>query len=419
MNVALYIGRRLSFKPGDKRRKVPGVTIGVTGIALSLIVMMLSISIVTGFKHEIRAKVMGFDSQLNVYVQEGYNEGELNTIHLTDSLMKIVRGVVGERARVTPMVRQPGILKTDSAFQGIVIKGVAPDYDWSFIHNAIVEGAVPHYAPGADSLDNTIIISSLTARQLGVKAGDKLNAHFIRDNAIASRRLRVAAVFDTHFSDYDRMYAFTPLRMLQKLNHLDSLECGALEINGVRPDRIDDYSDRLRVDLMEFAIETSPGRIYAVENVHQTGAVYFNWLSLLDTNVVVILILMTLVAGFTLISSLFILILDRVNTIGILKALGATNATIRSIFITMAERLVARGLLTGNLIGLSLLLLQHYLRIIPLDPEAYYLSYVPVDIDWVDIIALNVGVAVVSWLMLILPSHMISTLSPSQSIRYE
>lgn len=419
MNTAVYIGRRLSFNPGGGRRKVPGVVVGVAGIALALIVMMLSISIVTGFKREIRDKVSGFDSQVNVYVQEGYTEQELNTIHINDTLLSVIREITGPKARITPMVRQPGILKTDSAFSGIVIKGVAPGYDWTFLREALVQGEIPDYTSGADSLVNTIVISSSTARELGLEAGEKVNAHFIRDNSIASRRLRVAAIYDTHFSDYDRIYAFTPLGFLQRLNRLDSLECGALELNGLDPSSIDETSDLLRSALMQYAIETSPGRIYAIENLHQTGAVYFNWLSLLDTNVIVIITLMTLVAGFTLVSSLFILILDRVNTIGILKALGATNAMIRGIFITMAERLVIRGLVIGDIIGLTILFLQKYLHIIPLDPEAYYLSYVPVDINWGDILILNAGVALVSCLMLIFPSHMVSTLSPSRSMRYE
>lgn len=419
MNVALYLGSRLSFNPGTGRNKTPGIVIGVAGIALALIIMMLSIAIVTGFKREIRDKVMGFDSQMNIYVQEGYSDEELNTIYVNDTLINKIRTVVGKAANITQMIRQPGILKTDSAFRGIVIKGVAPDYDWSFLKNSLSAGEIPDYSSGLDSLNNTIIISYLTARHLGINAGDKIDAHFIRNNSIASRRLKVIGIYNTHFSDYDEIYAFTPLRFLQRLNRLDSLECGALEINGVDPEKIEEISDELRINLMQYAIETSPGRIYNIENVYHTGAVYFNWLNLLDTNVIVIIILMTLVSGFTLISSLFILILDRVNTIGVLKALGATNGLIRQVFITMAERLVLRGLIIGNFLGIGLLLLQKYLRIVPLNPEAYYLSYVPVDINWWGTLGLNIGVAVVSCVMLILPSHLISTLSPSQSMRYE
>ncbi|MDE6249104.1 MAG: ABC transporter permease, partial [Paramuribaculum sp.] len=277
----------------------------------------------------------------------------------------------------------------------------------------------PDYANSDDELTNTIIISTDKARKLGAVEGDRIYAHFFRNNTIASRRLTVKAVYDTRFSDYDGLYAFTPALLLQQLAGVDSTTVGAVEINGIQGRNVEEVTDRLRAATMQLSINDTPGRIYEVSNVRQAGAMYFNWLELLDTNVAVILILMTLVSGFTLISSLFILILDRINTIGLLKAMGADNSLVRAIFIVMAERLVVRGLVIGNIIGLGLLFVQHKWHLIPLDPEAYYLAFVPVEINWWYIVVLNVGVAVVSCLMLILPSQMISTLSPARSIRYE
>ncbi len=420
MNLPIFLGRRLSFNPGAGRPTPPGVAVGVAGIALALIVMMVSIAVVTGFKHEIREKVTGFESEVTIYAHDmRTGEYETNGFELTPSLRKVIAQTAGEDVRVSYSVRQPGILKTDSAFTGVVIKGVSPDFDWTFIRRALVSGEIPHYASGDEELTNTIVISSEMARKLGAKTGDRIYAHFFRDNNIASRRLTVKAVYDTRFSDYDNLYAFTPALLLQQLAGVDSTTVGAVEINGIRGEEPDVVAERLRTAAMQLSLDETPGRIYEVTNVRQAGAMYFNWLELLDTNVVVILILMTLVSGFTLISSLFILILDRVNTIGLLKAMGADNSLVRAVFIVMAERLVARGLIIGNIIGLGLLYVQYKWHLLPLDPEAYYLAYVPVEINWWYILALNVGVAVVSCLMLILPSHMISTLSPARSIRYE
>ncbi|MBD5193233.1 MAG: ABC transporter permease [Paramuribaculum sp.] len=420
MNLSIFIGRRLSFNPGSGRPTPPGVAVGVAGIALALIVMMVSIAVVTGFKHEIREKVTGFESEITIYAHDMQTgEYESSGFQLTPSLRSVIAQSAGEDARVTYSVRQPGILKTDSAFTGVVIKGVSPDFDWTFVREALVSGEIPDYANSDDELTNTIIISSDMARKLGAVEGDRIYAHFFRNNTIASRRLTVKAVYDTRFSDYDGLYAFTPALLLQQLAGVDSTTVGAVEINGIQGRDVEEVTDRLRAATMQLSINDTPGRIYEVSNVRQAGAMYFNWLELLDTNVAVILILMTLVSGFTLISSLFILILDRINTIGLLKAMGADNSLVRAIFIVMAERLVVRGLVIGNIIGLGLLFVQHKWHLIPLDPEAYYLAFVPVEINWWYIVALNVGVAVVSCLMLILPSQMISTLSPARSIRYE
>ena len=420
MNLSIFIGRRLSFNPGSGRPTPPGVAVGVAGIALALIVMMVSIAVVTGFKHEIREKVTGFESEITIYAHDMQTgEYESRGFQLTPSLRSVIAQSAGEDARVTYSVRQPGILKTDSAFTGVVIKGVSPDFDWTFVREALVSGEIPDYANSDDELTNTIIISSDMARKLGAVEGDRIYAHFFRNNTIASRRLTVKAVYDTRFSDYDGLYAFTPALLLQQLAGVDSTTVGAVEINGIQGRDVEEVTDRLRAATMQLSINDTPGRIYEVSNVRQAGAMYFNWLELLDTNVAVILILMTLVSGFTLISSLFILILDRINTIGLLKAIGADNSLVRAIFIVMAERLVVRGLVIGNIIGLGLLFVQHKWHLLPLDPEAYYLAFVPVEINWWYIVALNVGVAVVSCLMLILPSQMISTLSPARSIRYE
>ena len=244
-------------------------------------------------------------------------------------------------------------------------------------------------------------------------------AHFFIGDNLYTRKLNVAAIFNTHFGEYDKTYAFTPIELLQKICRVDSLTGSSVSIDFVEKD-IEETANNLRLRLCEIR-EDDKGYYpqYRIETINTTGAMYFNWLELLDTNVVVILLLMGCVAGFTLVSCLFIIVLERVRMIGLLKALGATDGMIRRIFIYMACRLVSRGLIIGNLFALALLFAQKIWHIIPLDPEAYYLSYVPVSINLVSILALDVSVIALSFILLVLPSHIISTLSPSETMRYE
>ncbi|MDE6048792.1 MAG: FtsX-like permease family protein, partial [Paramuribaculum sp.] len=262
------------------------------------------------------------------------------------------------------------------------------------------------------------VISSTTASALSLATGDNVMAHFFIGDNLLTRKLNVAAIYNTHFGEYDKTYAFTPIELLQKICRVDSLTGSAVSINGTNGDP-EDAANRLRIRLCEVKEGESYPTLYRVVTINTSGAMYFSWLDLLDTNVVVILILMGCVAGFTLVSCLFIIVLERVRMIGLLKALGATDGMIRRLFIYMACRLVGRGLLIGNIFALLVLAAQSLWHIIPLDPDAYYLSYVPVNINWVSVIALDLAVAVVSFFLLVIPSHIISTLSPSETMRYE
>ncbi len=413
MKAELWISRRLSLRPEGARRTSAGVKTAVTGIALAIIIMMLSISVVIGFKQEIQSKVSGFDSQLMLYPAEAYDPAKENPgIRLSDTLRHTIETAVPD-AEISLAMKRPAIFKTNSAYQGIVLKATDSWQAGEFIKETLVEGHMPDSA-------NTVVISSLTANALQVKTGDKLLTHFLHNNTLRTRALRITGIYDTHFSDYDGVYAFVPLSMLQRLARVDSLTGSSVEIRGLADNLVDQATLSLHnAILYEMTRSNGTMPLYAIDNVHHTGAVYFTWLSLLDTNVVVILLLMAIVSGFTLISCLFILILERVRMIGILKALGATNRFVRHIFIYIAQRIVLRGLVIGNATGISLLLVQKYLHIIPLDADAYYLDYVPVEIGLWWILLLNAGTIIISWLILILPSQIIATLSPAESMRYE
>lgn len=419
MRFSLFIGKRLSFKEDESSTSSPGVVIAVSGIALAIVIMMIAVTVVTGFKNEIAEKVMGFESQITIIpTLANQNSGISNEgIELSDDLLGIITDNA-PAAKASLSLRQPGILKTDESFQGMIFKGFSDSESFRFISDNLVEGAIPDYS--APENRNSILISKSTARDLKLHPGDKIFAHFFLNDVIKSRNLTVSGIYDTHFSEYDKRLAFSHISMLQRVCSVDSTVGNAVEINGI-PQKvdIDEIADNIRSDAWKYVSSHRPDYIYNVESVHQTGALYFNWLELLDTNVVVILILMALVSGFTLISSLFIIILERIRTIGLLKSLGADNATIREIFIFIAQRLVLRGLIIGNIIGIGLLLIQKRFHLVPLDPDAYYLNYVPVDINWLYIAAINVGVIIVSSLVLILPTQIITTISPAKSIRYE
>lgn len=429
MNISVFIGRRLSFKGSgnDDRRESgsiasAGIPIAIGGIALALVIMMMSVAVVTGFKREIRAKVAGFNSQLTVIPQSRTLEG-VTAMSLDTAMTAMVRQAA-PGAVADGVVELPGILKTDSAFQGVMVKAYAPDAaGYRFIAENLMEGSMPTEKAMSDTASvpaqPEIAVSASIASKLGLGTGDKVDLHFVNNNALRTRRAVVSGIYDTRFGEYDARFIYATPDMARSVARLGKAEVTSVEINGVDEDDIERATADLSALLLAHNAETRSQTYCWVDNVLHSGAAYFSWLDLLDTNVVVILVLMALVSGFTLISSLFILILERVRTIGILKSLGATNTMIRGIFIYMAERLVARGLLIGNLIGIPLLLIQQHWHPLPLDPDSYFLSYVPVAVDWSSILLLNLAVIIISALILILPSHMIATLSPSESMRYE
>lgn len=416
MKFELFIAGRMRPANG-KRGSLSSTNIAVAGIALALTVMMIAIVVVLGFKHEIRDKVMGFDSQIKIESNSGYGDGtDGNYIELSSAIEHIIDSIIPE-SNVALTVKQSGILKTNDNFMGIVFNGIDTNYDLNFVHQNIIDGIIPDYTDSGNR--NKIILSQSMTKVLGLKTGDKVYAYFFEDNNIRTRNLEIAGIYESHFGDYDKLIAYCDISLPQKLKGLDSDTGSTIEISGITPYDITEKAAMLQDALIEACYDNTLKHLYQVNNVYNTGALYFNWLELLDTNVVVILILMTFVSGFTLVSCLFIIILERVNMIGILKALGATNRQIRSIFICVAERLVMRGMIAGNIIALTLIMLQEKTHLLPLDPEAYYLNYVPVEINWWYIAALNIGVIAISCLILILPSQMISGIAPSKTMRYE
>ena len=421
MNISLFIARRLHLKGSKKESSSSSTIIAITGVAIAIIVMVITLCVVLGFKHQIREKIIGFDAQITINPIVTQIEGEdVQTITFTDSLNNILESAIDSNGS-TPIIaltlKQPGIIKTADNFAGLIFKGVDNNNDLSFITRTIVEGTIPNFA--IDSCKNKILISSNTASALNINLGEKINTYFFSNGNIRTRKFEIAGIYNSNFSDYDNKIAFAPLSTLQRIAQIDSISGSSIEITGIDNDKIETQSIEIQKAINNAVYNQSLTNLYQVDNVLHSGAMYFNWLDLLDTNVIVILILMSCVAGFTLISCLFIIILERIKTIGLLKAIGATNAQVRKIFIHMAQRLIIRGMIIGNIISLSFVFIQEKFHIIPLDPKAYYLSFVPVEINWLHILLLNICVIIISSIVLILPSHLASTISPSQTMRYE
>ena len=404
MSFPYFLASRLSLKSSGGKSRT-GIVIAVTGIAMSVVIMLVSIAVLMGFRHEVRQKFTGFDSQITVTRLVSSSDNEVPIVDM-DSISNVL-SQLPDYAKATLTIRQPSIIKTPENFTGAVIKGMARDHDWKFIKENLVEGSIPDYS--ADSTRYHIIISNAIVSVLP------------RGNpSYRTRRLKMAAIYDTHFSEYDKHYIFSTIKMLQQLGSIPESQGTVLEIAGLKSDKeIDRTQNFLIENLTESLYRGETSRLYSVSNIHDTAAIYFNWLALLDTNVVVILTLMALLGALTLISSLFMLILRRVTMIGILKALGATDRQIRTSFVLLTLRILIAGLLIGNIIGIALIIIQGTTHILPLNPDAYYLNHVPVLLNLSTILILNASVIALSFLILILPSAIITTIPPSRVITYE
>lgn len=413
MNIALYLARRIS--PGtSKRRGTPAVKVAVAAVALSAAIMLAAIAIVAGFKREITAKVVGFNSHISMYAaQDDYSDSYL--VSLTPSLRKLLDDApyISDYSLTASI---PAIFKTKSDFQGVYFKSLCGEGIREFMRSNLIEGHIPDYP--ADSISNDIVISRITARRLGLKTGDRIDTYFI-GNDLKVRPLKVAGIFDSHFDTYDKIYAYGSLPLIQKLGDIRSDQGTSLAIHTPDFTKIDEYTTRLFNTLTEAMADGTIYRPYRLDNAFNQGQGYFQWLSLLDTNVVVVLTLMTFVAIITLISALLIIILDKKRFIGLLRALGMETRKVRRIFIYLAIKITVIGLVIGNAVMLTLLEVQSSRHFLKLDPESYYIDFVPVELSLSSVLILNAGIIAVVWLSLILPSWLAARISPAETLRYE
>ena len=414
MNYVSFIAKKL-YKHQDGTQGVSrsAIQIATVGVAIGLAVMIVSVCVVLGFKGEIRSKVIGLGSHIQVMNYESMYSMESKPVVVNSQLMKTLSDVKGVR-HVQRFCTKTGMLKTDNSFKGILLKGVGPEYDSDFLSQHIVEGVLPNFSDTTSS--NNIVVSKIIADELRLQVGSRVYAYFF-ENSIKVRRFNVSAIYSTNLTDLDNNLIFTDIYTCNKLNEWKDNQYSGAEIL---------LSDFNRLDEVLTQVVSCVNRKYDQYGASYTSAsiieLYpqiFAWLNLLDTNVWVILILMIGVAGFTMVSGLLIIILERTNFIGIMKALGASTTSVRYIFLYFSSFVIGKGLLCGNILGLGLVLLQKYLHVIKLDPTSYYVNTVPVALHLGYIIAINTATMLSCMLVLIVPSYLIARIRPASSIRFE
>lgn len=414
MNLELFIAKRIHFakKDGAKQVSTPAIKIAIAGVAIGLAAMILSISIVIGFKNEVRNKVVGFGSHIQIENYENNTSYQTFPILADDSLVNAIKNIDGIK-QVERYTNREGIIKTKDDFQGVIFKGVAEDYNWDFFRQNLVEGDIINLK---DTAENQAILSKVIADKLMLKVGDNFLAYFLQDK-IQARKFTISGIYNTNFEDYDKLYAITNQRLLQRLNKWNDQQVSGLELLVDNYDNLDEIKQDVFLEMITYR-DRDDNTLYT-RSIKDINPSIFSWLDLLDTNVVVIIILMFVVSCFTMISGLLIIILERTSTIGILKAMGHSNKNIRKTFLYISGFLVLKGMLWGNTIALSVIALQKLFGIIQLDPNTYYVSEMPVTFNPLYIILINMGTLLISVLMMVGPSYLIAKISPAKSIRFE
>ena len=414
VNLPLFLARRI-YNNDDKNRVArPAIRIAIAGVAIGLAVMLVSVSVVFGFKHTIRDKVVGFGSHIQVANFMTLQASEQYPIQMGDSMLRLLRQIPGVKHVQRYAVKQ-GVLKTETDFLGVAFKGIAADYDTTFLHQHLIAGSIPRFSDTHST--QQLLISDIMANELRLQAGDQIFAYFIDYNGIRARRLRVAGIYRTHLSQYDRVTCFIDLYTAVKLNGWESDQASGAELTVDDFDRLS-ATERLLIQKVNRTVDRY-GETYSSQTIKEACPQIFSWLDLLDLNVWIILGLMLAVAAVTMISGLLIIILERTAMIGLLKAVGARNRTIRHTFLWFSVFTIGKGLLMGNVIGIGLIALQHFTGLVRLDAATYYVSTVPVEFHPAVILLLNLATLGICVLVLIAPSYLVSKIHPARSMRYE
>ena len=414
MNFSLYIAKKLySNGNGNKRASLPAIRIAIFGVAVGLAVMILSVAVVFGFKDEISSKVIGFGSHLTIYNTAPAEIGESSPIIVDDELVKGIEKIP-DVEHVQYYSMKSGILKTTDQFAGITLKGINSTYSTDFVSSHIIEGQLPDYSK--KGTENEIVISKSIANDLKLKVGDKLFAYFF-ENGLRARRFKIAAIYRTDLSQFDKVLVFANDKTVRNLCKWDDKYAYGVEITVKDFSKLNETSFHIAKFISKYNIEHNTS--YVSFTVKELFPQIFDWLNLLNINIWVILILMLAVAGVTIVSGLLILILERTSTIALLKTLGATNTLVRKVFINLAVIILLKGMVAGNVLGLLLAFLQKEFNIVHLNPESYYIDSVPVEFDLTAIILINIVTFIVSTLALVLPSYLVARIHPSKVLRFE
>lgn len=407
----IWIARRLYFSQNSDRSTEahssrPAVRVALAGIIIGVMVMIITICIVVGFKQTITDKVAGFGSHIQIVNFDNNNTYEMQPIFVSDSMLTALRAFP-HVASVHTFATKPGIVKTDDAFAGIVFKGT--DY-WDYFAANLIEGTLPQQP-------NDVLISSLQAGQLSLHVGDALLCYFV-DESVRVRKLHISGIYETGFCDFDQLFVLGNQDVVRRLNGWTADQVSGVEILVDNIRHLDEVADNVYFATVNH-VDADGYNLYYVQTLQQLNPQVFSWLDLLDMNVVVIIILMLCVSGFSIISGLIILILDSIQLIGVLKALGANNRFVRSIFIAEAAMLIGKGVFLGNVLGLGLCAIQYFTHLLPLEAATYYVNYVPVAFPWGWWLLLNIGTIAISLLVMLAPSAIVTRISPARIMHFE
>ncbi len=416
MNTEFFIAKRLTFEKESKSSfSRPIIKIALVGIALGLAVMLVAVAVVTGFKKEIRNKVIGFGSDIQIVNYDANFSYETVPISKNQNFYPGIDTIPGIK-HIEVFATKPGIIKTKTDIEGVIVKGVGSDFDWSFFDKNMVAGK--SFRVNDSTTSNDVVISKYLASLLRLKVGDEFAMFFIDlENRPRMRRFKVSGIYETSLEEFDKQFILADIKHIQKLNGWTNDQISGFEIS------IDDFS---KIDYYTYEVREIAGMHFLndgtklkVISIRQRYPQIFDWLGLLDMNVWVLLILMLIVAGFNMVSGLLILILDRTNMIGVLKAVGSNNNFIRKIFLYQSGFLIIKGMLWGNVIGIGICLIQYYFEPLKLNQASYFINYVPINFNIFYFILINIGSMIITLLMLILPSLVIARISPAKSIRFE
>lgn len=412
MNLEFFIAQRLyGTRKGARRISRPAVAIAQWGVAISAVIMIASICIIVGFKQQVREKLYGFGGHIQLMSYSNDTDTELPLT--ADSTLLAGLHAIPNIAHVQQYTHKQGLIVANEEYEGVLIKGVCSDYDLSLIEAHIVEGTMPHFSDTASS--GSIVLSQSMARRIKANVGDRINIYFL-DKGIRARKQTVAAIYNTHLTEFDNAIAITDIYTTRSIHDWESNESSAIEIH------ISDYSllQETRDKIADVATEAAVrnNETLSVPTIEELNQQMFEWLSLLDQTVWLILILVVCIAAFTMVSGLLIIILEKSNLIGILKAVGTKNVSIRRIFIYYACFVIGRGIIIGNIIGLTLCYLQQQFKIVAIDPDMYYMDRVPIEFSWL-LVPMNIAMFLISVAALVLPSMLISTIEPTKAIKFE
>ena len=415
MNLPLFIAQRSYSDQGDKRMvSRPAMRIAIVGVAIGLMVMIITVCVVLGFKHTIRDKVAGFGGHIQVHNLMKYNDIDPYSICADDSMMQVFSLQKGVRHVQRYTITQ-GLLKTDDDFLGVMFKGVGPEFDNTFLQQNIVAGEIPVFSDSTSRYQ--LLTSKMIADKLHLSVGDKVFAYFIGDENVKTRKYTVAGIYQTNMTRFDESLCFTDLYAANRLNGWNEDHCSGIEATVGNLDNLSVTADAF-IDNVN-RTDDGHGNQMISETIFELYPTIFSWLELLDINVWIILVLMVCVAGFTMISGLLIIILERTQMIGILKALGTRNKTIRHTFLWFSVFIIGQGMLWGNILGIGIVLLQQYTGFVSLDPQVYYVSKAPMELNLPLIALLDLATLLVCVFVLIAPSYLVSHIHPAKSMRYE